>query len=209
MKKIVIMIAMLAIACYSQAQTEEGNFVIGGQVEFNYTKNDVSRSKSTNMYLLPTAGYFISDNLAIGAGIGFQTGRYKENTSYNPTNDNPWIKYHGITLNPFVRKYLDISEQLKFFGQFSGMYSRAKSKYDYSNKDDVHNYTDHIYGGHISPGIVFFPSPKFGIEFALEGITYYHNRRENAEPPRTYKIKTFSIGADLFAPRVGLQYYIN
>jgi outer membrane protein len=109
MKRIVFILAILATGFYSKAQTEAGKFVLGGDVEFSSTTNDGAISRTTGLLLLPSAGYFITNNLAIGAGIGYQTSRYRQNNISDVIDENPLVKNHGITFSPFIRKYKNIS----------------------------------------------------------------------------------------------------
>jgi len=201
--------AFLATAFCSKAQTEAGKFVVGGDVEFSSAKNDGSFSSTRGLLLLPNAGYLIADNLAIGAGIGYQYSRYRQNTGSDVVNENPLSKNHGIIFNPYVRKYINIAEQFKFFAQLSGYYNRSKSKFESGNNYTINDYKVDVYGGQLAPGLVFFPTSKFGIDFALGGISYYYSRINYNDSPIGASIKSFSGSLNFTAPRVGVQYYFE
>ena len=199
---------ILAAALHSRAQTEAGRFLLGGDLEFSSTKSDEALSKSTGVLILPNAGYFISDNLAIGAGIGYQTGKYRLYDASGNYNLNTDIKTHGFIFNPFVRKYKNITEVFKFYAQLSGTYLYSKSK-DNLNTADNYDVKLNSYVAQLSPGLVFFPSQRFGIEFAISGISYNYTKRKYPDHLGSFTSRDFSIGANFLAPRIGVQYYFE
>ncbi|MFT5891253.1 MAG: outer membrane protein [Dokdonia sp.] len=73
----------------STAPTAKGNFVVGGSSNFNFSSSTpkTRRSKgtdddgirSTRFSFTPNLGYFVIDNLAVGGGVSFTSGRTKSN----------------------------------------------------------------------------------------------------------------------------------
>ncbi len=54
----------------TEAQTEKGQWMVGTQIgDFSYRKNSTSTSHSFTMDIAPSAGYFVSKNLALGLSI--------------------------------------------------------------------------------------------------------------------------------------------
>lgn len=87
MKKIFLAIAFSAILTAIHAQTEKGDWLVGGRIDINTGDN------STNIGFTPGAGYFIINNLAIGANLVID---------YSKSAD---IKVTNFGIGPFVRYY--------------------------------------------------------------------------------------------------------
>lgn len=102
MKKVFLFAAFTALTSLSFAQTSKSTWLLGGGASFASIKPDVGDSK-TYINLAPRAGYFVMDNLALGAEL-----------SYSKLGDD-----EGSTMvGPFVRYYFtSLGSNAKLFGQ--------------------------------------------------------------------------------------------
>lgn len=103
MKKIVLTLA-LAFTCaiFAQAQTEKGTLLLGGDADF--TSTSFGGASTTSYGISPNIGYFVAENIAVGARVGINGG--ESTTSYSIT--------------PFGRYYfLPIGSNAKLFGDAS------------------------------------------------------------------------------------------
>lgn len=204
MKKVILSIALLSgIAFTTQAQTEQGKFVVGGNISYNTLKTDAEGAKSSHEFsILPNLGYFVSDNISIGTGIGYQTFKDSKKSLIG--------KQEAFVIAPFGRYYTPVAEKFKFFGQLSVPMAFGTTKaIDEDLKVGDKNGNSTSIGVALSPGFAYFPTSKIGIEFALNGISYNNQSFEDADGD---KIKgagsdSFSIGTDFFAPKIGIQFY--
>jgi len=119
-----------------------GNVIMGGSASFSfYNENpdEGSTYKRTSININPYLGYFIVDNLAVGAGVSYNWSKSGDNKGYS------------LTIGPEARYYFDMGLLLK--AQVS--YNLYRSSNDY--KDGT------IY---IKPGVgfTFFMNPKVAIE---------------------------------------------
>lgn len=204
MKKVILSIALLSgIAFTTQAQTEKGNFVVGGNVSYSTLKTDAEGAKASHEFsIVPNIGYFVSDNISIGTGIGYQTSKASQESLTG--------KQEAFVIAPFGRYYTPVAEKFKFFSQLSVPMAFGTVKAideDLKVGDKSGNSTS--IGVALSPGFAYYPSSKIGIEFALNGISYNNQSFEDADGN---KIKgsgsdSFSIGTDFFAPKIGIQFY--
>jgi hypothetical protein len=203
MKKLLLsLLAVSALAFTTQAQTEKGKIMVGGNVEFNSAKVDGADKSNTTLSLVPSAGYFISDNFALGTGIGYQFAK-----AYTASTPNSF-KTQAFVVNPFARYYTNITDQFKFFGQLSVPMSFGNTKASTDNGDNYYKTNNNnSVGVALSPGFAFFPSNKFGIEFSVNGISYNDNRLEDADGNKISGNKNFNVGANFFAPKIGVQFY--
>jgi outer membrane protein len=107
MKNLLLTTFLLLSAMLVDAQISRGTMMIGGSVEFNSEKYKTEENgqtdtnvTSTSFTLSPEFGYFVVDNLALGAGIGLYNTVSKNNAA-DSKNVNT-----GIAVTPFVRYYL-------------------------------------------------------------------------------------------------------
>ncbi|MCX2480171.1 outer membrane beta-barrel protein [Pedobacter sp. MC2016-15] len=209
MKKLLLsLLAVSALAFTTQAQTEKGNFMVGGNVEFNSGKTDGNPKSDINFSVVPSVGYFITNDIAVGTGIGYQFAKDYNYTTINPTTGFS-TKTSAFVVSPFVRGYKGITEQFKFFGQLSVPMSFGNTKAGDVNGDNFTKVSkNNNVGVALSPGFAFFPSKKFGIEFSVNGISYNDFNAKDANDVSTGGSKNFNIGANFFAPKIGVQFYL-
>jgi len=114
MKRILLTALIALVAGFASAQTEKGGWMVGASVaNLNYGLTD----KDFSLDLTPQAGYFISDNVALGGQLLLSV--------YSP-KDGESLTSWGIA--PFVRGYFGGTEKGKFFGQ--GNVGVAGSSFD-------------------------------------------------------------------------------
>ncbi|QNL48911.1 outer membrane beta-barrel protein [Olivibacter sp. SDN3] len=183
-----------ALAFSANAQTEQGKLFLGGSVGYNYNKVNGSDHSSQGFNITPNIGYFVSDNFAIGTGIG-----YAYSQSYN-SNDLK-VQQGAFTVSPFARAYKG-NEMFKFFGQLSVPMSWGNEKIDGTKTS-----TNAHYGVQLSPGVAFFPHKNVGIELGVRGLYYGNNRVENESTGNKVISNSFGLASDFFAPQLGVQFY--
>ncbi|AMP99953.1 hypothetical protein AY601_3080 [Pedobacter cryoconitis] len=214
MKKLVTLAMLSAFALAVNAQTEKGKTIAGGSIGYSNSKssNNAMESKQNSLTLLPSIGYFVKDNLALGLGIGYSrlTEEGSEKTQYllNQKNTTDYFM-----VSPFIRRYINISDQFKFFGQFSvpmkwgnlesvtGTASPAVSVAPPSNSKTT------AIGVSIEPGFAYFPTKRIGIQLSLDGLSYAWNKTENKNSHEVSKNNAFNLGTDFFAPKIGIQFH--
>lgn len=126
MKRIVIVLALAMISSGAFAQFNKGRYLVGGSLRLDtYTSKTKSGStttkggNSTDFTLSPSAGYFVIDNLAVGASLDFGASSTKYTGSSGKSSST------SIGLSPFVRYYL--SQGIFFQGQVGFGSQNSKS----------------------------------------------------------------------------------
>ena len=200
MKKLLLSLVAVAGLVYSaNAQTEKGKVMLGGSIGFNSTKVEGAAKSDVSFSVVPSVGYFVDNNFAIGTGVGYN---YNKQVSENTLNQ-------AFVVAPFGRYYVGLSEQFKFFGQLSVPMSFGNTKRGDVNGDNFTKVSkDNNVGVALSPGFAFFPSKKFGIEFSVNGISYNDYNAKDANGNDNGGSKNFNIGANFFAPKIGVQFYL-
>lgn len=214
MKKILTLAMLSAFALAANAQTEKGKTIAGGSIGYSNSKsnNDATESKQNSLTLLPSIGYFVKNNLALGLGIGYSriTEQNSEKTQYllNQKNTTDYFM-----ISPFIRHYVNISDRFKFFSQFSvpmkwgnlesatGTTSPAVSVAPASNSKTT------SIGVSIEPGFAYFPTKRIGIQLSLDGLSYAWNKTENKNSKAVNKDNAFNLGTNFFAPKIGIQFH--
>ncbi len=199
MKKLLFsLVAVAGLAFTSQAQTEKGKIMLGGSVGFSSSKVDGANKSDFSFNVIPSAGYFVSNNIAIGTGVG-----YTYNKEVSDLNLNQAFK-----VAPFGRYYVGLSDQFKFFGQLSVPMSFGNNKIVNADGDTgAKTATTTDIGVNIAPGFAFFPTKRIGIEFSVNGLGYNHSKIENEITGSEAKRNEFGLEADSFAPKLGVQFY--
>ncbi len=200
MKKLLLsMVAVVAFGLSTQAQTEKGNVLLGGNVGFSTSKTDGASKSDVSFSIVPRVGYFVSDNFAIGTGVGYN---YDKQVSDNNLNQ-------AFEVAPFGRYYVNLSDQFKFFGQLSVPMAFGNNKYvdNQGNvADDKYATTTNI-GVNLAPGFAFYPTKKIGIEFSVNGLAYNHYQVKNEVTGGKAKTNAFGLDADTFAPKLGVMFH--
>ena len=121
MKTIKLFIAITLLSFItSNAQITKGNWMIGGNIGFDYSKIENKNSNSSgtiieynelgtyNILLEPNIAYFIKNKFAIGTSISYING-FTEGNKINSDGMN-------LGINPFLRYYfLDVEKNYNIF----------------------------------------------------------------------------------------------
>src|SRR3982751_1306761 len=96
-KNVLTLFLVIIVAASASAQTEAGNWLVGGNLELNTPKNN------TTVAFSAMAGYFFINNFAAGAGItwDYTSGNTTKTTRFGV---GPFVRYYFGTMN--VRPFL-------------------------------------------------------------------------------------------------------
>lgn len=201
MKKLFLSVfAVAALAFNTQAQTEKGKIMLGGNLAFDSQKSDFDNAKSnTSFEIVPSVGYFVADNIAVGTGVGYS---FDKNIGT--------AKSEAFVVSPFGRYYTNLSDQFKFFGQLSvPMEFGSRTAIDAAGDEGAKIGNSTQIGVALSPGFAFFPTKKIGIELALNGLSYtnYRVQDANENDVKGAGYDNVSFGTNFFAPKLGIQFH--
>jgi len=124
MKKLSVGFIFAIISMASYGQFTKGTFMVGGSFSatFNAEKTKTGSTTTTtghtnSVSMIPQAGYFLMDNLALGAGVDMYSSKTKSaDGTYTSTSNS-------ASLAPFARYYYQ-----KFYGQASFLIGSGKDK---------------------------------------------------------------------------------
>jgi hypothetical protein len=155
--------------------------------------------KTTTYNVAPTVSYFLSKRFAVGISIGYagyQT--ITETTSNDFSLNTKGYTYektvsNGTTISPYVKYYIPMSEHVYFLlkagyaSTFSvGNTSGYNEDTQYDGSGNVTSVTrSNEYGPNktktsdinvgLSPGVLFMPTKKIGLEFSLGNLLAYNS----------------------------------
>jgi long-subunit fatty acid transport protein len=181
------------------AQTNKGSFLIGGDASFtsSTTSSNGNETKLTQISINPTVGYFIIDNLVVGASLPMSYAKSKFSLTQFDS------KTTSLTLGPLVRYYIPVGK-VAFFAE--GIYAFGIIDTEWPIFDPImgsivvmnNNGKDKKLS--LGIGTTYFVNESVGIEV---GLFYTHRKTEyeNSEIIPDYDTEAFNI-------RVGLQFYL-
>lgn len=150
--KLILIVALIFWQFYSLdgllAQTQKHDWLIGGVLEINTAKNN------TRVEFSPNVGYFIVDNLAIGA---------KMIIAYDQLGD---LKVTSFGVGPFARYYFT-DDKIKPF--FAADFDYQNQKFTTSQGSSTENAFNYFLGG----GAAFFINENV----AVEGLLGYRHTK--------------------------------
>lgn len=211
-------------------QTDKGKKFVNAQLSvagYNNSNGSTFNSanystRSFNFQFVPSLGYFVKDNFALGANLNLEVFNTDQKSEYH--NQAPSViinKSNAISygVGGFARYYKRITDN--FFVVPSGgiVFKYQTEKSEYSNNDPnyilsadnpaVQNKVINGISVGLTPGIVYFISPKFGIETNFGNIRYQNSRARNLTLPNTTLSSTSSYGINFSLTTffLGLNYY--
>ncbi len=158
MKRILLTCCLLSAAYIVNAQTNQGDWLVGGNLNLNTAK------KNSTFSINPNAGYFFANNFVAGAQIGF------ENSSFGDT------KTTAFSIGPFARYYFNLKDdKFKPFANAGIGFLTEKTKTNVNSNTSVVVKNTGV-NALLGLGGAYFINSNVALE-ALAGYTY--NKFEN------------------------------
>jgi outer membrane immunogenic protein len=198
MKKL-LLAGAVALFGLSNAQIAKGTTYVSGTVGYSSTENNNTDTKEDNFRVIPTVGYFVGTNVAVGVGVGYASDVNKTNVAngYTKTTNSAFV------VEPFARKYWTLGEKLYIFGQLSVPMEFGSDKREVS-ADNASISTKEKYnafGVSIKPGLDYFLNKNWTIEATIGDFGYSNFKYKNAK-----SIDNYRFGLDLASVSIGVKY---
>jgi hypothetical protein len=230
--KNIILSALLtgAMVTSAHAQIAAGTTMLGGNFTYWKSSNEVENSqlgytsKTTNRQfnINPVVGQFIAENLAVGIQAMFSSTESKyhnpifsSSTTFNGDYQDQIQKGRTLSVGPMLRYYKFVNEKAAFYGQVSmgyqnnyqSNYTSAFSNGGYSTPSTSGSTRSEGFYGQVSPGFVFFPLDKLGLELALQGISFGRvtDKNDAGKSVDTY----LGAGFSLSNLQMGASFYLG
>lgn len=154
-----ILLLIAASLSVATAQTEKGLWTVGTQVG-NISYRPSSTNRSATALLSPSAGYFVANNVAIGASVPILY-------SYSRSSLSSFASVYRDTqvgLSPYVRAYLGASKFRPFLNATVG-YNQMWNSYTSARGLTKTNSSFVSYG--VSAGVAYFINHNITLDASL------------------------------------------
>ena len=168
----------------ANAQIGKGHKYLGGSFNFSYDEDGTMQNynfdsgvtqyynyKITSFNISPEFGFFISDKWAVGIQPGYsrvsgtETSNFFSSTT-SSANYSYTSKYHtdivGLAVN--LRYYCMITDKFGIYPQMG-----------VSSTHNANDFNDGHFAAFAGPNVVFFPSPKIGLNMGFGNLSYQYN----------------------------------
>jgi len=206
-KNIIVTICVLVIAAPVFAQIPKGSSTVGGNISWVRQKvqhgfepgyPQKSEYKISVLSITPSYGYFIVNNLCVGANVNTSFG----GSTTKPYTDLPELKTHTRSLGagPMVRYYLPLDSKLYAYATAS--YTWVGSKFEYESFDEADrivttNAKSHYTLLDAGLGLSYFINPGTALE---AGFAYTHAgyKDDNGNTTQKTNVIALNIGFRIF-----------
>lgn len=195
MKKLILGLALLTFTVATNAQdgfTKGSKFLTGG-IGISSENDKDADTKTSSFSIAPSAGYFITDNLAVGIGVGF--GSEKLTISGDTEDETSVMKVGG-----FGRYYFSPKNKFTMFGHLGINYASLNYKTVGGVSADAKVNGIEAF---VSPGFNYWISNKLALE-ALIGRIGYSSSKPDVDGAKG--TSTFDFGLDLTSVSFGINY---
>lgn len=194
MKK--LLFAAVAVFAFGMANAQEegtggfskGNIFVSGGVAFGSEKT--GDLKTTGVEFSPMVGYFVTDNIAIGARLNVGSNKVDNGAAEN--------KSSSFGAEVLGRYYWTPASQFSLFAELAAGFGSSK------NEPAVGPTTENkTFGVNAGVGVNYFLSNRFAIEAGWAGLGYNSDDNGGNGAEET---TSFGLNVDLSAINFGLTY---
>jgi len=204
MKKVIVSVFTVSALFLANAQDDnkpnfgfsEGDVIIEGNIGFNSTNNKNTKEKTNELVFAPRFGYFLSDDFALGVGLGIATSKEEAgNVTLNKTSI--------FSVGVFGRYYfLNISDRFKTFANVTLEYASGTEEEPMQPKLEV---TGFGFGAGL--GVNYFVTENLALVFSLSDVLSY----TSLKPKDGENVSEFQANINVFdnfftTARFGLTY---
>jgi hypothetical protein len=195
MKHILFVTVFLIAGACANAQPVAGNIFVGGslglRLDTKKTKEGNTTTKepsTTSITVLPLAGYFLNDKMAVGASLGVESiiTKYHDGAIDKSTS----TVFH---VEPYARYYL-ISGKAGLFGEAGITLGIGKDKSKYEAVTVEENKFQFAIG--VAPGVYLYITEKLCLESKFGWLGF---ETQNEKSGNDNKVTTNTLGLS-FAP---------
>lgn len=166
----------------------KGDIFLSGSFGYNSTKTgDI---KNNSFEFTPRAGFFVSDNIAVGARLGYTNSKQEV-----PFFDD--VKLNTFNIGGFGRYYFTPSDKFSIFGELGLEYATSK------REEGTTELKINGFGINVGPGVSYFLNDHFALE-AFWGALGYATAKPDVDNAESTDVITF--GLDLDDINLGLVY---
>ncbi|WP_299180619.1 outer membrane beta-barrel protein [uncultured Aquimarina sp.] len=191
MKKLIL--TAIAVFTLTFVNAQDGGFAKGDifvSGSFGYNSTSTGDIKNNSFEFTPRVGFFVSENIAVGARLGFTTSKQEA-----PFTED--IKNNSFNAGAFGRYYFTPSSKFSVFGEVAFEYASSKQE------QGTGELKINGFGLNVGPGVSYFLSDHFALE-AFWGALAYATAKPDIDGADS--TNAVSVGLDLDDINLGLVY---
>ncbi|SBV98885.1 outer membrane beta-barrel protein [uncultured Dysgonomonas sp.] len=206
MKKL-LLVSALALSClFANAQDGlKGTWFVGGQVGFGSDKSYTTSSgqalerKVNDFTVAPLVGTFVTPSVAVGAALGFESGKVK-------VGGEQTEKSTDFSIMPFARKYWNITGGLYFFGQAALPLSFGST--EYGSGDNKLKVNDTNIAVALAPGFDYIINDWISVEtsFTILSARYNSSKPKGGDSSNSFRFNGNTHGTEIGDLTIGVKF---
>lgn len=198
MKKVILSVVAICAFTFANAQDKKesglgfskGDVFVTGGFSLTSSNDKDADVKRSGFAIVPQVNYFVSENISLGARLGYQTA--KTTASGVDVVDGSIVSF-GLA----GRYYVTPASQFSVFAELGADYST------YSNNLTGSTYKENGLNVAFAPGLNYFVSDKFSIETKVAVLGFGSSKSNVAGAKGS---SSFDLGLDFSAISFGLNY---
>lgn len=197
-KNILLSIISLVVVIQVSGQTVQGSLMIGGSLGFSSSSSETTVGGTTtdgpqysSFNLMPYAGYFLSDNLAVGLGLGYSSSSVTTNDGDNDLTDKSSL----IEVMPFARYYYVHGDMVHMYAQLGIGFGFGTYTDEYFDGTDVVSVESDMSTMNIGigPGATVMLGEKCGLEIHYGSLGFTSYKTTDSTGDFEYKESGFGL----------------
>jgi len=193
MKKVIFGFALLTCSVIANAQTEgysKNSTFLTGSVGIS-SKNDKDElTKSSSFNFTPTVGHFLSDNVAVGVGLGIGSDK----VTVDGTTESEKSTFN---VGAFGRYYFSPKSKFSMFGHLGVNYNSSTEKIP---TPEVKTTGMDVF---VAPGFNYFISNKLALEAVIGRLGYSTSKTDESGAKGS---TNFGLDLNLSSIAFGINY---
>lgn len=200
MKKVLMTAVALFAFGFANAQEStgegfsKGNVFVSGSVGFG--TESTGDQKMNGFNFSPKGAYFVTDNIAVGAALGFSSSKEEDASPIEEKNTE-------FSAGVFGRYYFTPASKFSVFGQLGVNMNSYKNEVENTASGVTVSTKGNGFDVMLSPGVSYFLSNHFAIEASF-GALGYETTKPDADGAES--TDTFGLNLNLSSINFGLVY---
>jgi hypothetical protein len=208
MKKL-LLTAIISIFIFgaASAQTGKGHKYLGGSFNFSYDEDGTVQNfnydsgltqyynyKITKFNFSPEFGFFLSDKWTIGIQPGYSRVSGTETSNFFSTTNT--AKNYSFT-DKYHTDIIGLAINLRYYCMFNdkfGIYPQM----GISSSHLANSFSNGHFAAFAGPNVVFFPSPKVGLNMGFGNLSYQYNYKSRGSFVNASLNNNFNFGVNYY-----------
>ncbi|WP_299988130.1 hypothetical protein [uncultured Pontibacter sp.] len=220
MKTTNLLLLLMLVASSAFAQFQTGNKLVGLHAGAGFSKPD-EFSRVTSLEASSSMGYFLKDKLVVGLSYGYKYAANREERTSAPSSSSMFYFYdnktitHAYNIGPMARYYISLGNKFALFAEGTaglafiserselhysgtGQFGDPMTPSSGSQSSSTSRLREASLYGTLSPGLVFFPNERIGIELKLNAVDYLYGLDRGSQLKNSFSLSKTNLGIGFY-----------